>query len=210
MFVLADDFILTLYGPKWVDAILPLRIFLIYTLQRSVGSPVGVVYNAMGRPDIGLKFNLVFLPIYFASIFAGSSFGLVGIAAAVTVVKTISGLAAIYLASRLIGLSYSKVLRPLWPPLEMSLIMAMCVYGLKIITSRYVDLSALVSLFTFTFIGGLVLFLLLLTRYSALLDEILSVLDSLSPVLSWRVRNVLHRGTKSQLVDERIARRPDA
>ena len=196
MFVMAEEFIMVLYGPKWVAAVLPLRIFLIYALQRSIGSPVGVIFNSSGRPDIGLKINLVVLPFYFGSIFIGNIFGLNGIAAAVTTVKTISGFVAIYFASRLIGLSYTKVLKTLWPPLQAALIVGLTAFSIKMALYKYLNLSPILTLIICTVLGGLVYILLLLTRYTDQLDDILLVLDSFSIRISHFVRTILRRQVK--------------
>jgi O-antigen/teichoic acid export membrane protein len=196
MFVMAEEFILVLYGSKWTASVTPLRIFLIYALQRSVGSPSGVIYNSLGRPDLGLKINLVVLPFYFGSIFLGSLYGINGIAASVTIVKTISGLAAIYIASRLVGLSSYKILKTLWPPFENALIVGLTALGTKIFLSVYFPLSALSTLLICTFLGGLIFLLLLVTRYTSQLDEILFVLDSFSMRLSKPIRAILHRWEK--------------
>ena len=187
---------MVLYGPKWVAAVLPLRIFLIYALQRSIGSPVGVIFNSSGRPDIGLKINLVVLPFYFGSIFIGNIFGLNGIAAAVTTVKTISGFVAIYFASRLIGLSYNKVLKTLWPPLQAALIVGLTAFSIKMALYKYLNLSPILTLIICTVLGGLVYILLLLTRYTDQLDDILLVLDSFSIRISHFVRTILRRQVK--------------
>jgi PST family polysaccharide transporter len=202
MFILAEEFILVLYGPKWMEAIWPLRIFIIYAMQRAIGSPVGVIYNSMGRPDIGLKINLFVIPFYFGSIFLGAPFGIVGIAAGVTLVKTVSGFTAIYLACRLIGSSYVKTLRNLWPPLEASFLMGLAALGTKIAMDGFLHLTPLLTLIGCTIVGCTVYLLLLLTRYTGQLEEILFVLDSLSKPISLRIRMILRRPLKTTAYEQ--------
>lgn len=193
MFVVADEFILLLYGAKWVTAVLPLRILIIFTLQRAIGSPVGTVYNAMGRPDISLKLNLVMLPLYFTAILAGAFFGINGVAAGVTVIRTLGGFAAIYLACRLIQLSFWKVIKSLVPPLEISLLMAAAVYGVKLLVSSLIGLPLMINLLIYVGVGGIVYLFLLLTLFKPQLEEILFAIDSFSPPLGKSLRTWLRR-----------------
>lgn len=191
LFILADDFILTLFGTQWVASIPLLRIFIPFALQRAIASPVGGIYLVTGRPDVGFKFNLIQLPIYFASILVGSQYGIVGIAVGVSLSRTIFGLIGLYLSCRLIDLSYPKLLRVLWRPLEMSLMMGLAVSLLRSITNYRLSLSPVINLFIFTTIGGIIFLLLILTRYRLLLDEILFVLDNFYQPLASRVRILL-------------------
>ena len=45
MIVSAEYVILTIYGDKWVDAILPFQILLVYAIRYSAGAPIGSVLN---------------------------------------------------------------------------------------------------------------------------------------------------------------------
>jgi PST family polysaccharide transporter len=191
LFILADDFILTLFGTQWVASIPLLRIFIPFALQRAIASPVGGIYLVTGRPDVGFKFNLIQLPIYFVSILVGSRYGIIGIAVGVSLSRTIFGLIGLYLSCRLVDLSYPKLLRVLWRPLEMSLMMGLAVSLLRSITNYRLSLSPMLNLFTFTTIGGIIFLLLILTRYRMLLDEILFVLDNFYQPLASRVRVLL-------------------
>ena len=80
LIVVADVFILVLYGEKWIDAILPLRILLIYAMRFSVSTPIGDVFKAIGKPEIGFKIGLGVVPFYLFGIYLGSDYGIVGIA----------------------------------------------------------------------------------------------------------------------------------
>ena len=193
LFVVADEFVLLLYGPKWVAVVLPLRILIIFTLQRAIGSPVGVVFNVMGRPDIGFKMNLVMLPLYFAAILVGASSGINGVAIAVTFIRTLGGFTAVYLACRLIQLSFWEVMRSLLPPLEISLLMAATVYGVKLLMSSLFSLPVVVNLLIYVSVGGMVYIILLLTLFNRQLEEILFAVDSFSARVGNRLRVWLRR-----------------
>jgi O-antigen/teichoic acid export membrane protein len=188
LFVLADEFIVTLYGSQWVASVPLLRIFIPFALQRSIASPVGVIYLVTGRPDVGFKISLTQLPIYFACILIGSLYGVTGIAIGVTLSRTFFGMVGLYLSCRLIDLSFTRLVKTLWRPLEISLLMGLAVGLLKIFTGLIVPLPPVVSLFVFTTIGGVVFLGLLLTRYRSLLDDVLFVLDNFHKPFALRVR----------------------
>jgi lipopolysaccharide exporter len=78
----APEIIHLLLGQQWHDAIPLLRIFAIWALLRSTGNPVGSLLMARGRADLSLKWNMVWLLIMPPSIWAGSQFGVSGMAIA--------------------------------------------------------------------------------------------------------------------------------
>ena len=131
MIVAAEYLILTIYGDKWSDAIIPFQILLIYAIRYSIGSPVGGLFKAMGRPDINLKLGLFILPFYFLGIWLGSDFGIIGVATAVTVVRTVFGFISFYLAAKLLEVSFWKVLRPVREPFLASLFASLCLWMLN-------------------------------------------------------------------------------
>jgi O-antigen/teichoic acid export membrane protein len=99
MFVMADDLVPALYGPGWEPTIVLLRVFVVFTLVRSLTSPSSMVFNVTGRPDIGFKFTAAFTPVYLVAIVAGSQWGVVGIATAVTAVRVVGALVVLRLAA---------------------------------------------------------------------------------------------------------------
>lgn len=106
LFVLAEELVVVLYGAKWQQSIVLLRLLIVYALGRLVSSHGGNVMNAVGRPDIPMKFNLLYTPIFLLGLVTSAQFGAVGVAAATAL---ISGVAAwIYLLLSL------RVMR--WPP----------------------------------------------------------------------------------------------
>ena len=108
IFAIAGDLVQIIYGPKWEPIVILLRIFIVFTMVRSVTSPSGVIYNVVGRPDIGFKFTVVFLPFYLGAIYIGSQYGIVGVAVGVTIVRTVGGLIAFALSERLIHMPFLR------------------------------------------------------------------------------------------------------
>lgn len=188
MYILADAIIISLYGEKWIPSILILRILILLAIQRSLFSSTGTIFFVTGRPDIGLKLNVIQVPIYLIGIIVGSLFGIIGVALSVTVIRTLFGLLSFYFACRLINLSFSKGLRDLLPSLEISVLMGVFVWVIKMMIETLVVLPPVLSLLLYSMVAGMIFLLLLLFRYNALLNELFTVLERLSLPLASSVR----------------------
>lgn len=192
LFVVADDFILAVYGPQWADAILPLRILIVYALRYAIGSPTGAVYKAIGRPDIGLKIMLFMLPFYLGAIWIGSFFGLAGVALGVTLIRTVFGFIDFEIVARNLGTNFIEILRPVLPALIASCIMGLLVFVIKIPFDLFLSSSHTIKLFTCVMLGGLTYLILIRSHFHSLSHDIqlvmLPLLASLNIVLHKRNR----------------------
>lgn len=113
LFVYAPDVVHVLYGPKWFDAVPLVRVFVLFTALRSVTSPCAVVFNLMGRPGVGLRLTAAVVPFYLAAILAGSRWGVVGIALAVTGVKSVAAAVGLHLSLRMCGMATGQAVSAL-------------------------------------------------------------------------------------------------
>lgn len=104
-------------GPKWVPAVLPLRIMCLAGMIKSVVTTVGSVLKAKGRPDIGFKWNAATLVITVVALLIGARFGIEGVAWAVTVLTVVLSPIIQTIANRLIGLAWTRYFRALRPAL---------------------------------------------------------------------------------------------
>lgn len=128
MAVVAEEFILVMYGRQWKEAILPLRIFIIYALRYSVSTPASSVYKAVGRPDYALKLGILVLPFYLFSIWIGSFYGLVGVSIGVTFIRTLFGFVGFYLVGKCLKMKLWQVIEPLVKPFYASLLMGLLLF----------------------------------------------------------------------------------
>lgn len=190
LFVVADLFILSIYGPQWELSILPLRILIIYAMRYAIGSPANAVFYAVRRPDIQMKFSLAFVPFYLICVFAGSTYGIVGVAIGVTVARTVFGLIQLSASARLAGSHFSEALRQTAPALAASCIMGAAVVLTRVILAPYA-LSSLAELALSVVVGGVAYLLLLIFIFRRLLEELLIVIDSFSPRLGTSSRRIL-------------------
>lgn len=131
LFVVADEFIYVVYGEKWAEAVMPLRILIIYALRYAAGSPLGPALKALGRPDLILKLGLITIPFYCAAIWIGSVYGIVGVACGVTIVRTIFGGFTFLVVARQLEVATIKLVSPILPALSAALVMGLSLYAVK-------------------------------------------------------------------------------
>lgn len=89
MFIAAKPIILLLYGPKWIEAVLPLQILTIAAAFKALSSSYGCVMNSFHQNKKSFFVTAIYGPVHLAASAFGAMFGLAGLAMAVTVVKIV-------------------------------------------------------------------------------------------------------------------------
>lgn len=84
MIFLAYPIIYILYGEEYVHITTTVQILSVYVYLRTLGNPVGSLLIALGRTDIGFKWNVIVLLFIPISVLLGSNFGMEGIAIALS------------------------------------------------------------------------------------------------------------------------------
>jgi O-antigen/teichoic acid export membrane protein len=115
LIAVAPEFVRTVYTAKWVPAILPIQVLCVAGLFKSVGTTVGSVIQSRGRPDIELKWNLVYLVLITVSVLLGVRYGIVGVAASITILVILTTPIIQGISNRLIRLSWKDYLQALLP-----------------------------------------------------------------------------------------------
>jgi O-antigen/teichoic acid export membrane protein len=80
LFAVADEFVTVVFGPTWAPMVPALKILCWVGMMQSVGTTVGSIYLATGRPDSALKVTVIAAPIVAAGIAAGLPWGIQGVA----------------------------------------------------------------------------------------------------------------------------------
>ncbi len=131
LMILSKEFILVLYGNQWIKAIIPMQILLIMALRRIVGSPIGTYFNAIGKPQIMFKFGVFFTPIYLLSVLIGAFYGIIGVATAVTLIRTTGGIIMFILLSKEMQQPISRIFSIFKKPFFYSTIMLLGIFLFK-------------------------------------------------------------------------------
>lgn len=129
LFIVADDFIHVIYGEKWAGAVLPLRVLILYAIRYSIGSPLGPALKALGRPDLIFKIGLATVPVYFTAVWAGTDYGIVGVAIGVTLTRTAAGFVTLWAVAKLLNAHPLELLKPLRSSLFAALLMGVLLAG---------------------------------------------------------------------------------
>lgn len=125
MMMVSPYFIKVVLGEKWLPMIIPMQIMCVLGILNSIGTTMGSIFYAKGRPDIELKADILNLAALAAALTAGVKFGIVGVAAAVTVVAMVGTPLIFWVIARLIETNLRQIYAALRPAILGSL--AMCI-----------------------------------------------------------------------------------
>jgi len=114
LFSVADHFITAVFSERYIGAVIPLKILCFSGMSRSILTTMGPVFNSKGRPDIELKWNLCVFPVIIIVVYFGSSYGLNGVALAMTLTSYFCFIAA-WISMRLAKIKFSSYLAALLP-----------------------------------------------------------------------------------------------
>ncbi len=116
LIITAEPLVQVAYGDKWLDAIPVVRTLGLLMMVRSIGTNVGDIYKAIGRPDILVKLGVLNTIILTIALLIGIQLGgIVGVAwghVAAGILRTAFRLAY---AARFIDFSYAQILAELKP-----------------------------------------------------------------------------------------------
>ncbi|MCB0698026.1 MAG: oligosaccharide flippase family protein, partial [Chitinophagaceae bacterium] len=88
MLLAAKPIILLLYGEKWIAAVLPMQILIVYSAMRSVTSSFSIVMNSFHLNKLSFKVNLFFTPAHLIGSAIGAYYGgVIGVAISLVLVR---------------------------------------------------------------------------------------------------------------------------
>lgn len=176
MFVLANELVLTVYGPKWLDAVPLLRIFIVFALVRSVTSPSGAIFNVVGRPELSMMIVVWYLALYLPALVVTAYYGdVIAIALCVAAARFIVGLVSLYMSLDLIGESRMRVTRELGGPMLAGAGMAAACWALNtaLFEARF---AAILRILVVTGVGAVLYYVLARTFARRALDESIALI----------------------------------
>lgn len=87
---MAPFYVPIVFGEKWIEAIPVLMIICISAIPRPFGDAASQLMVAIGRPDIDLKWNIIFTTVFTISLLVGLQWQVVGLALTVLLVHAIA------------------------------------------------------------------------------------------------------------------------
>lgn len=174
--ILAPQLVPVVFGEKWSQVILPMQILCVPACVSSINALAGPTLLAKGRPDIILKISLLQLALMVASPLIGIRFGVVGVAAGVSIITVIVWLIYQITSIRLVGLRLVDLLNALRPAAFGSAVMAVFLLAFGYIATRTFDLSSIWLLAISVALGIAVYFVFLKALRTKALDEIIELI----------------------------------
>lgn len=131
LWVIAEPFVLTLYGQKWIALIPLVRIFSLLGLVQSIGATVGWIYQSQGRTDLLFRWGVFAGIMSVSSILIGIWLGTLEAVAACYAFT--SGVLLIYplfeIPGRLINMRFFEVISNVSGIFVCALLMSIFVWG---------------------------------------------------------------------------------
>jgi O-antigen/teichoic acid export membrane protein len=117
LFFFANDFTSVVLGEKWLAAVPAIQGLVVWGLVRSIGGTTGPLFQAIGRPDLATKVQLIKLIILAAIIYPlTTSYGLIGTVIAVVISALISNPIADYLVIKKLSIKLTDFISRLFFP----------------------------------------------------------------------------------------------
>jgi O-antigen/teichoic acid export membrane protein len=134
LFVVADSFVITLLGPRWIDVIPVLRIFCLVGMIQSISTTIGWLYNSQGRTDVFFLWSIGAGVLSMGSFIVGILIGnIVAVALCFAVMECVILLyPAFAIPGKLINLRFREVLQSVRGVLGCTLTMSIGIYALGI------------------------------------------------------------------------------
>lgn len=178
LLVVAEPFVLTLFGERWIAVAPLLRILCIVGVIQSMCSPTGWIYTSQGRTDWMFRWGIGGSGTLILGIVVGV---LQGTAQAVALCYLLANVLICYpciaIPGRLIGLRFSEVARAVRGPLACAILMAVVVWGAgRLLPTSWAPVARLASLVA---LGVVSYSALVLGARLAVVAELRDLLESL-------------------------------
>lgn len=158
IFILAPDFIRIFLGEKWMPMVPAMMVLALYGMLRAIGATTGVVFIAVGKPEIRTKTQFVALILLAILIYPLTAhWGILGASIAVTIYALIIDPFVVYAVLNIVKSDYKKPVKLLMLPLTATLVTIFVIFAIK--TYGFIDIS-IISLLSLIVIGVLIYILI--------------------------------------------------
>lgn len=132
IFILAPDFTKIFLGLKWMPMVPAMQVLALYGMLRAIGATTGVIFMAVGRPEISTKIKFVQLILLAILIYPFTMrWGILGASMAVTAYALIFNFVAVYKVLKIVKSGFRKPAKITILPLAGTLIMICTIGGIR-------------------------------------------------------------------------------
>ena len=158
IFILAPDFTKIFLGIKWMPMVPAMQVLALYGALRSIGATCGVVFIAVGRPEIRTKIQSAQLVLLAILIYPLTiRWGVLGTSMAVTIYALTFNFVAVYKVLNIVNSDFKKPIKIMILPLMGTTIMICSIFILKTYIFNGVNIISLLLLI----ISGISIYLLI-------------------------------------------------
>jgi O-antigen/teichoic acid export membrane protein len=129
-FVVSEHLILAVLGDKWAGAIPIFKIFCWVGLLQSIATTTGWIFMSQGRTGVDFALTASFTAFYAIGFVIGIRWGIIGLAWSYFMCNLVLWYPSWVIPGRLIGITFSEMLRSLSPAFFCALSMGAIIWGL--------------------------------------------------------------------------------
>ena len=174
LFCLADSFVYMVYGEKWMQIVLPVKILVIFGLVSSLTALQGSIFLSKGRTDLLFRIGVCSSIACTVAIIIGTKWGLLGVITALTIIMTIIGYISQIIVNQLIKLPLKDFFGSLRTPFIASIVMGTVLLFCRDKIAAINSLSHLQMLLVMIPVGALIYLITLRLIAYDLLKDLLS------------------------------------
>ncbi|HDP70492.1 MAG TPA: MOP flippase family protein [Actinobacteria bacterium] len=153
IFLIAPNFVPTIFGAKWGSSIPILQILCFLGILKSINSTTGSIFGGVGKPEYSKKTSLINFIIFATLVYPLIiRLKLIGVGLAVVISYSIGTIYGLSITCKIIGKNFSTMLNTLRHSILGTLLMAICVFALNL-TLQSFNISSLFRLFADIGIG---------------------------------------------------------
>jgi O-antigen/teichoic acid export membrane protein len=156
--LISPIFIPLFLSDKWLPAVVPTALISVALAIMAIGYVPGVLYKAIGRPDILNKMSIIQVPTAVLVLWYSTRWGINGVAAGQIVIAFVNVALHTLTVNKVMHYSFSDLTRALLPGLSSASVMALVVWGVW----KVFRLEGFFGLSIMLLIGAAVYFLMLL------------------------------------------------
>lgn len=139
----ADTLVLSVFGEKWAQSILPLILMSLGMAFRMLALQLMTAATSMGRADISLKSHLLQLLLLLPLTVYAMAYGVIGLMIAWVLTELLVMIATVLMSKSVLDITFISLLRSYRPALLSSALMAILILGSKALFGNQYHVSGL-------------------------------------------------------------------